>query len=151
MTVYEKIDSVPEMTEGQVAHVMVNSSVITITFQERKRLGCVGCVFQKAQYIYCRNAKCTPINRKDGKIGIFVEVDTNDNDLSITEANWDFVDEYISESGKPYNELQSLLRTRMDEGEILSRDELMDYYRSLAMVYIDAVNNFTKRRDESNN
>lgn len=151
MTVYEKIDSVPEMTEGQVAHVMVNNVVITVTFQERKRLGCDGCVFQKIPYSYCKNAKCVPFNRTDDKIGIFVKIDTDDNDLSITDANWDFVDEYITESGKPYNDLQSLLRTRMDEGDILSRDELMEYYHSLAMVYIDAVNNFTKRRDESNN
>lgn len=146
MTVYGRIDCVPEMMEGQIARVEINKHIVAITFQERKQLGCNGCVFQKAQYDYCRNAKCVPINRKDNKIGIFVKIEEDGGDIDITPEGWDFVCNNITPLADPYHDHLSHYKERLDAGQILNKDELLEYYRGLAMVYIDAVNNFTKTK-----
>lgn len=151
MNVYSSLEDMPELKEGQIECLELNEEQISVTFKICKGNRCVGCAFDDMPANFCRNAKCSVADRSDRKNGIYVVVNREKMGLQITEANWDFVEENITELGRQYDERQAILRACIDEGKILDRGRLMEYYRSLAMVYIDAVNNFTKQQHENDN
>lgn len=143
MIVYNSFEEMPEISDGQVAHLKIDGEILSVSFKEQRRDWCEGCLFQCKPYGFCQGAKCVPETRSDFKHGIYVMAD-----FAITEANWDFVDKNLTELGEACNNRQAALRVKMDEGNVLDRYELLEYYRNLAMVYIDAVNNFTQAISE---
>lgn len=144
-----KPKNIPELKEGQVYKITLNGEDKLITFRLSYAAGCYGCVFRSKPVGFCSGAKCTPGRREDEKRGVFIEVLKQS--LAITKENWDFVEEHLSPDIQPLNERQSELQIKMCEGQELDDQELLEYYRCMAMLYVNAINNFTKQRDESNN
>lgn len=131
---------IPELKEGQVYKIILDGQEKYVTFRQSDS-HCHGCAFEDKPTEFCREAKCVPINRSDSGKGIFPEIKIG---IDIAERSWDFVESNLLLNMQPINELQSDLQCKIDRGEKLSDMELISYYRSLAMLYVDAVNNFTK-------